>query len=494
MSKLSIKFLVSIALCQLTQIGYAQKDQKSIDSLIDKARYIANVDSCNNIASVILKYAKAINYNDGMASAILIKVSNLVNEGQYDEALKIAYREEQIIFNSGNDEKIAHLISLRASCYTSLSFFEKSQECILKSKFYAQKIKDKNLKKIALGRVYSVLANNIQKNPETAKKLDSILFYRRKSYALYNQALGIGFAKSGLIIGGNSLADLFVKLGENDSAKYYYSKSLQFANENHIGKFLVHSNTGLAKVAYQQGNIDSALFYLKNALQLSLETKSTNHVNEIYNLLSKVYLKKGDTIKSLEFLEKYAKITDSISISDKNAAKASADILLQEKENSYTAKKKQYNIILFASALMLLILTIIVARLRNNNQRTKRHIKRQQLAHGSLIEQKPEIQKDKIDDEAMQEVIKLAMANDQSFLMRFIELHPIFIQRLKDKSPSLTTSELMLSAHLSLGFYTKEIARYTRTSVRAIESKKYRLRKKLNIMASEDLNVWMLNL
>lgn len=494
MSKIRIKVLLLTILCYLTQIGYAQKDQKSIDSLIDKARHVANVDSCERIASTILNYSKAINYKDGMATGVLIKINNLINEGRFDEALNVAYREDQVIFNSGNNEKIAHLISLRANCYTNLSFFEKSQECILKSRSYALKIKDKNIQNGALGRIYRMLANNLQKDPKTAENLDSILYYQRKSYALYLKVANNDGVKSGLILSSNSIADLFSQMGKDDSANYYFSKSLQLAKENNIDKFLVPSYTGLAKVAYQQGNIDSALFYLKNALRISLQTKSAVHVNEIYNLLSKVYLKKGDTIKSLEYLEKYAKITDSLSISDKNAVKASVDILMQEKENSYKAKKKQYNILLFASALMLLILAIIVARLRTTNGMTKKHMRRQQLAQVNLTELKPEIQKDKIDEEAMQEVIKLAMSNDQSFLMRFIELHPIFIQRLKDKSPSLTTSELLLSAHLSLGFYTKEIARYTRTSVRAVESKKYRLRKKLDITATEDLNVWMLNL
>lgn len=61
-----------------------------------------------------------------------------------------------------------------------------------------------------------------------------------------------------------------------------------------------------------------------------------------------------------------------------------------------------------------------------------------------------------------------------------------------DRAPSLVTSDLLICAQLRLGFYTKEIARYTKNSVRAVEGKKYRIRKKLNIPANEDINVWMM--
>jgi DNA-binding CsgD family transcriptional regulator len=58
-------------------------------------------------------------------------------------------------------------------------------------------------------------------------------------------------------------------------------------------------------------------------------------------------------------------------------------------------------------------------------------------------------------------------------------------------APHLVASEIELCILLRLNFETKEIARHTKASVRAIEGKKYRVRKKLNIPSDQDINIWM---
>ncbi|PRB05264.1 hypothetical protein CQ046_05225 [Chryseobacterium sp. MYb7] len=47
-------------------------------------------------------------------------------------------------------------------------------------------------------------------------------------------------------------------------------------------------------------------------------------------------------------------------------------------------------------------------------------------------------------------------------------------------------------ALLRLNFSTKEIAHYNHLTIRGIETKKNRLRKKLDIPSNEDLNNWMM--
>ena len=47
-------------------------------------------------------------------------------------------------------------------------------------------------------------------------------------------------------------------------------------------------------------------------------------------------------------------------------------------------------------------------------------------------------------------------------------------------------------AYIKLNYSTKDIARFTNSSVRGIESKKYRIRKKFNLATNENLNNWMI--
>lgn len=74
------------------------------------------------------------------------------------------------------------------------------------------------------------------------------------------------------------------------------------------------------------------------------------------------------------------------------------------------------------------------------------------------------------------------------FLIKFEEKHTGFFKRLKILYPQLTNSDLRLCACLKLNLETKEIASLMNLSVRAVENSRYRLRKKLNIQPSQNLN------
>ncbi|MBT2562286.1 hypothetical protein J7E50_01850 [Pedobacter sp. ISL-68] len=93
--------------------------------------------------------------------------------------------------------------------------------------------------------------------------------------------------------------------------------------------------------------------------------------------------------------------------------------------------------------------------------------------------------------EALKEIVQLAVNNNPAFLIKFNEFDPDFSQKLLKIAPHLVASEIELCILLRLNFETKEIARHTKASVRAIESKKYRVRKKLNIPSDKDINIWM---
>jgi hypothetical protein len=98
----------------------------------------------------------------------------------------------------------------------------------------------------------------------------------------------------------------------------------------------------------------------------------------------------------------------------------------------------------------------------------------------------------KIDE--LEEIVHLAMSNNPTFLMKFNEFDPEFIKKLLCISPSLMATEIEFCVLLRLNFETKEIARYTKTSVRSVEGKKYRIRKKLTVPGDQDINIWMTNI
>lgn len=80
------------------------------------------------------------------------------------------------------------------------------------------------------------------------------------------------------------------------------------------------------------------------------------------------------------------------------------------------------------------------------------------------------------------------------FAHHFDQVHSDFLKRLKAQFPQLTSNDQKLCAYLRMNLATKEIAPLMNISVRGVEVGRYRLRKKLDLDTSVDLNEFMMNL
>ncbi|HMO38193.1 MAG TPA: triple tyrosine motif-containing protein [Saprospiraceae bacterium] len=80
----------------------------------------------------------------------------------------------------------------------------------------------------------------------------------------------------------------------------------------------------------------------------------------------------------------------------------------------------------------------------------------------------------------------------QMFETNFTQVHEQFFRRLKNEFPELTPGDLKLAAYLRMNLSSKEIAPLLNISVRSVENKRYRLRKKLGLGEAENLLDFML--
>ncbi len=78
-------------------------------------------------------------------------------------------------------------------------------------------------------------------------------------------------------------------------------------------------------------------------------------------------------------------------------------------------------------------------------------------------------------------------ADKKLFDTSFDEVHESFLKQLKKDFPSLTREDLKLAAFLKMDLSSKEIAPLFNISLRGLENKRYRLRKKLNLGSEVDL-------
>ncbi len=84
--------------------------------------------------------------------------------------------------------------------------------------------------------------------------------------------------------------------------------------------------------------------------------------------------------------------------------------------------------------------------------------------------------------------------NRKTFQLQLEEANQEFYERLNQKYPTLTVKEKRLSSYLRLKLNSKEIASLLNITSKSVEMNRYRLRKKMSIMASENLVEFILTI
>jgi DNA-binding CsgD family transcriptional regulator/cell division protein FtsB len=74
----------------------------------------------------------------------------------------------------------------------------------------------------------------------------------------------------------------------------------------------------------------------------------------------------------------------------------------------------------------------------------------------------------------------------------FDQAHENFFKRLKQEYPDLTTSDFRLCAYLRMNLSSKEIAPLLNISIRGVEEKRYRLRKKIGLSTEQNLTEFII--
>ncbi len=123
-----------------------------------------------------------------------------------------------------------------------------------------------------------------------------------------------------------------------------------------------------------------------------------------------------------------------------------------------------------------------------------------------LLKIKSEISKlnkteqENIDTTELKRILRSLAAEDKldeewdQFSIHFNKVHGDFLRNLKNRFPGLRSHDLRLCAYLRMNLSSKEIAQLMSISVRGVEISRYRLRKRLQVPAKEDLFYFLLGL
>lgn len=391
--------------------------------------------------------------------------------------------------------------------------------------------------------------NTIEQIAKTISKKANIYIIKKEyneALLLIDSSLKISLKNSynDLIINNYGLkATIFDSLKVVDSAKKYYHKAIELSystqNYENCGKFMYD----LGMLNKNNNNIKEAIDIF---IILSDSTEYYRNYNICYNSyyqLSKCYAILGNYEKAYKFFDKYdifyteadkhkneKKIKD---IHTNYLLSANIEELKAKEIETNKAKISKQNMIMFISlGIVLLLMLIIITILSNRNNdlyhKNKEMAYEQQLKLDKMENDLMEMQlrnnkeslinlalhfksyieylnplkaklKEIIDSPESEQKNKikniyLDMQNNNSLFNntenlynQINDIYKDFIDRLEQKYPTITKSEKRLCAMLYINMSSKEIAVISNTTIRSVETSRYRLRKKFNLSRDEDM-------
>lgn len=155
-----------------------------------------------------------------------------------------------------------------------------------------------------------------------------------------------------------------------------------------------------------------------------------------------------------------------------------------------------------------------IIRLTNEKLQSEISLKNTQLANNTIsiirknellneIQKELGIQKEELGQRVprkyfarINKLIENSIKSDHDWEMfekLFDQAHENFFQRLKAEFPELTPGDLRLSAYLRLNLSSKEIAPLLNITVRGVEERRYRLRKRMGLTSNQNLVEYILS-
>ncbi|WP_184550489.1 hypothetical protein [Mucilaginibacter sp. FT3.2] len=486
------KFLLFGLLALLCSQSYGQYNKQQIDSIFDEANHLIGLKSDIQQLTTAFNASKAINYEQGIIKGLTLYSKKSYDAGQYDKAFKFIIQAESVAVKTKDPVLDFNIKILKGQCYESLGFYKDAEHTLNSAVLIAESINNEEDRHYYLAIAYS----NIGINYRHLGNIKAREFWSNRSYLEARQLQSSHKYLWVYVIITSNRGNLFTLRKQYDTAAFYTNKALLFASrctdrykyQKYYALWVANSHAG--NFYYSVKKYGQSALYYQAAETAATQIKYTKGLKGAYAGLAKVYTALNKPKIALIYFQKSEYLGDSLAQADKAAIKTPLEYIVNNGQKSLSASESRYRrLILTIPVFLLLIFSAIFFYRR----RLKSEIKRSKEKVTELLA-KLEVNEDMRSPAAIEElkiILQLAVNNDPAFFVKHNEFDPDFSKKLLSLAPNLTAIELEFCLHCKLGFETKEIARYTKVSVRAVEGKKYRIRKKLNIPSNQDINIWM---
>lgn len=316
---------------------------------------------------------------------------------------------------------------------------------------------------------------NLISSYDNLQNADSTYYYAQKANNIKTDAYVL-----------SSLTHYHMQYSRNgDSTLYYLKKSEKFLNKHPELKFekaIIENQWG--KYLLMKNEYSKALQHFLSAKKFAKESVSSSELLLSYSQLSKTYSILGDAKKSLQYKRKEISLQESLNQKLIKNLDQSFMRIVNHQETGNVNTDILLKIFIFFVAITFISGFILI----------NRKIKMQKKLENFMANSEMEYLNTNRVIATLDDVIELAKNNSPNFYITFQEVYPQFHKKLVEIKPDISNSELEFCAFIFLGFQTKDIAENSFRSVKTIQNRKNKLRKRLEIKSEEDLYVWFKNL
>lgn len=387
-------------------------------------------------------------------------------------------------------------------------------------KIYERRLQNEKPEDIVYSLSQLIAINFLKGDKKSAEnKLDELDQYYEKNKDLYNSKslftrnYGYGYVVYGAY---------------NQSIKKYKKAIKYFDISKDILKDfpteLISLGSRFAECYLGAGDLDKAEAVAKKNLKIKNISEAEKRYN--YNVLEKVYLKKGLNSELLKVKDSLILITSGGSNSKilKSLNDLDTQIKISNSVRELNESKIRYNTYLYILIIctILLFFSLITIRINFNYQKEKgdrlelekfaiknelEKKNRELMSKSNFILQRNDYLKklqkkfedSKVEEKSIKRLSKelnMVISSEktyQDFDNMFIEVYPEFYKSLNQIN-KLSKTDLRLASYIKMNHSNDEIAQISGVSVRTIESQRYRLSKKLKLDKGGDLNSFIHNI
>lgn len=449
------------------------KELPEVDSVLEQAEKLVDQEKYEE---ALILYTKAIEksnemeYSKGATKAYLGAASLLYLQNNLEQATQFLIKAKEEPFAKQSPEDMYEIFFREGLNLHVLGLHDQAIRRYKESIKILEKIKNPETKTDNFYKSYINIGDVYQLKNQT----DSALYFYRAAFYSPTKDLDNKF------VSAISLADVFMEQNQMDSALIYLKTSENLSQKLGSKRTEAMYDQILGKYYENLGKNDSAILFYKRSFALKNELKRPDP--QLLKKLSEIYAKIGEDDISNQYLAKYVSLNDSLSIA--NQSNVQVPVLLAKnasKQKLESAESKTNFLLVILGFSFLTTGVFVYLYIKKQKQKnTDRKVENTQL-------------KKKLNT-AFEEVADLAQTNSPNFLSRFIEVYPEFYNNLISTYPDLTNADLKLCAMMKLDYSTKEISEITYSSIRTVQNRKYKLRKKFGLTSDENLNLWIQNL